>query len=229
MLALTGLAMAGVSTLVAQWMPVWNRGFHAVQQADLTALALDRISADLSEARYVTGSGKDNYFFFSGEPDSVTFVRPILDPGGRPGLEVVRIMTVADKGGARIVRRQARFTPLPPGATAGQDLRFTSSADLLRTKARIAFGYADAEGLWRERWEDPFALPARVRIELRDLASGAEIAPSTTAVVRIEAPARCASARSPKSCNKADQQGQLGQNTQNQQPAGQPAAEGGRQ
>lgn len=224
-LALTGLAMAGVSTLVAQWMPVWNRGFHAVQQADLAALALDRISADLSEARYVTGSGQDNYFFFSGGPETVTFVRPILDPGERPGLEVVRIMTAPDKAGARIVRRQARFTPLPPGASAAQDLTFSSSAVLLRANARVEFAYADADSEWRRQWDDPFSLPSRVRVVLRDLTSGAEIAPSTTAIVHIEAPARCARASSPKSCNKRDQQSETGQQAQDQQPVGQ----GGRQ
>ncbi|HMN72273.1 MAG TPA: general secretion pathway protein GspJ [Rhodoblastus sp.] len=224
-LALSGLVMAGGASLVAQWMPAWNRGFHAVQKADLTGLALDRIAADLGEARYVTGSAQDNYFFFSGEPEAVTFVRPVLDPGERPGLEVVRIMTVADKTGVRIVRRQARFTPLPPGAVAGQDLRFSSTAVLLRAQARIDFGYADAEGRWRSQWDDPFALPARVRIALRDPASGAEIAPSTIAVIHAEGPARCAGARSMKSCGKADQQEQGGQ----QLPAQQSGGEGAQQ
>lgn len=205
-LALTGLVMTGVSMLVAQWLPVWNRGFHQVQRADLYAVALDRIVADLSEARYVTGSSQDNYMFFDGAPEAVTFVRPTLDPGERPGLEVVRITTVADKAGVRILRRRARFAPLPPGVLPARDLHFASSADLLRGGIRISFSYADQEGRWRAQWDDPVGLPSRIRIELRDIATDAPLVPPTTAIVHVEAPARCASAKSLRLCNRFEQQ-----------------------
>lgn len=204
-LALTGLILSGVSILVAQWMPGWNRGFHKAQQTDLYAVALDRIAADLTEARYVTGSARDNNMFFSGEAEAVTFVRPTLDPGAKPGLEVVRITTVADKAGVRIVRRQARFSPLPPGVLAAQGLAFASTGVLLRANARVAFSYADMEGRWRAQWDDPATLPARVRIELRDLATGAPLAPPTTTIIHAEAPARCATARSLRLCNRFEQ------------------------
>lgn len=207
-LALAGLVMAGVSMLVAQWIPAWNRGFHRVQQADLLAVALDRITADIAEARYVTGSTQDTLIFFSGEQDAITFVRPMLDPSQRPGLEVVRIMTGADKGGIRVVRRQGRFTPLPPGALAAQDLRFSSSTPFLRSAARIEFSYADIDGRWRPRWDDPVTLPARVRIILRDPSTGRALGPPTAAVVHTEAPARCAFARSVRLCNRFEQQAQ---------------------
>lgn len=207
-LALTGLIMAGVSSLVAQWIPSWNRGFHRVQQADLLAVALDRIAADIAEARYVTGSSQDSFMFFSGEQEAVTFVRPMLDPSQRPGLEVVRITVVADKGGIRVVRRQGRFTPLPPGALAAQGLRFSSTTPLLRTAARIEFSYADIEGRWRPQWDDPAILPARVRIVLRDPATGRPLGPVTAAIIHAEAPARCAFARSIKLCNRFEQQAQ---------------------
>ncbi len=210
-LALTGLIMAGVAMMVAQWMPAWNRGFHKTQRADLLAAALDRIAADLAEARYVTGSSQDNYLFFSGEPEAVTFVRPTLDPGERPGLEVVRIATSIDRSGPRIVRRRARFTPLPPGAAPGQDLRFASSALLLRSGARIAFAYADDEGRWLPQWVDPRSLPSRVRVTLQDPATGFALEPTTTAIIRAEAPARCASAKSIKNCNRLDEKAQVGQ------------------
>lgn len=209
-LALTGLIMAGISALVAQWMPVWNRGFHSVQQADLHALALDRIVADLAEARYVAGSRQDDTLFFNGAPDAVTFVRPTLDPGERPGLEVVRISSARDRTGLRLVRRRARFTPLPPGVSAAQDLRFSSLAILLRAGARIAFSYVDAEGRWRATWDDPAVLPSRVRIEIRD-PSNAQLVLSTTAIIRAEAPARCASARSPRQCSRFQPQQSPGQ------------------
>lgn len=207
-LTLTGLVMAGVSMLVAQWMPLWNRGFHAAQKADLIAVALDRITADLAEARYVKGSDLDNYLFFSGRSEELTFVRPILDPGERTGLEVVRITTVADKAGARIVRRQARFTPLPPGVSPAQDLRFSSTAVLLQANARLEFIYADGGGGWRRQWDDPITLPTRIRIVLRDPASGAEIASLTTAIIHIDAPARCATASSVSKCSRLEQPNQ---------------------
>ena len=205
-LALTGLVMTGVSMLVAQWVPAWNHGFHRVQLADLCAVALDRIVADLSEARYVTGSNRDRYIFFDGGSDAVTFVRPTLDPGERPGLEVVRISTIADKATARVVRRRAHFAPLPPGVPPAGALHFASSADLLRKGARILFSYADQEGHWRSQWDDPFVLPSRVRIELRDIVTGAPLVPPTTAVVHAQAPARCVSAKSLRKCLREEQE-----------------------
>ena len=151
-LALTGLILTGLSLIVGQMMPVWNRGFHRVQQTDLYALALGRIVEDLAEARYVSGSSQDISLFFAGEQGSITFVRPTLDPSQRPGLEVARITTAADKAGPRVVRRQARLTPLPPGALAAGNLNFPSSATLLRSPAQIEFSYADMDGRWRPRW-----------------------------------------------------------------------------
>ena len=207
-LALTALLMGGISMIAAQWIPVWHRGFDRVPQADLYAVALDRIADDLAEARYISGSSQDNFMFFGGEQDSVTFVRPTLDPSGRPGLEVARITTIADKSGVKVVRRQARFTPLPPGALAAQDLRFSSMATLLRAPARIEFSYSDVEGRWRPQWDDLVVLPSRIRVILRDPASGRELGPATTVFIRAEAPARCAFARSIRLCTRFEQQGQ---------------------
>lgn len=205
-LALTGLILTGVSMLVAQWMPMWNRGFHRVQQADLVAVALDRMAADIVEARYVTGSAQDRYLFFSGAPDAITFVRPTLDPSARPGLEVTRITTVSGRSGARVTRRHARFTPQPPGVVAAQDLSFATSTALLEQNARVAFFYADAAGQWRAQWDNPIMLPASVRIELRDPATGGLLAPFTTVALRVDAPAKCASARSLGECYQFEPQ-----------------------
>lgn len=200
-LALTGLIMAALSTMIAQWIPTWNRGFHKLQLSDLYGVALDRVVDDLSAATYVTGGRENPRLFFDGGPRSATFVRPVLDPGARPGLEIVRIESFSDKSGAGLVRRSLRFTPLPRGVTAGQPLRFSNSTIVLRTRARIVFSYAGADGAWRESWSNPQRLPSLVRIDVHDASGSGPLALSTTAVVHAEAPASCAARGTFRACS----------------------------
>lgn len=199
-LALTGLTMAGVASLTAQWIPGWNRGVHKVQQADLFGVALERIVSDISAAQFITPEASSNAPFFDGAANALTFVRPSLNPSELPGLEVVRFKPFADERGAGLLRQRARFTPLPPSVTPGAELAFTESVVVLRTDAAFSFSYAGRDGVWRQRWADSKALPRRVRIDVVDRAAGAVLPVSTTALVRVNVPPRCAVATSYRQC-----------------------------
>ena len=50
--------LAALATVTAQWLPNWNRGFARVQRAELLALGLERLVADLSAAELVTANGR---------------------------------------------------------------------------------------------------------------------------------------------------------------------------
>jgi len=55
-LALTGLILLALATLIAQWLPSWNRGFDRIQQSELISIAMQRIAADLAAAEFVPAS-----------------------------------------------------------------------------------------------------------------------------------------------------------------------------
>ena len=52
--ALMGVILAAIATVTAQWLPNWNRGFERVQRAELLAVGLERIVADLAAAEFIT-------------------------------------------------------------------------------------------------------------------------------------------------------------------------------
>lgn len=199
-LALTGLVMAGLATLTGQWIPSWNRGMHRVQQADLFGVAMERIVSDISAALYITHEARATTPFFGGSPNALTFVRPSLSPNEGPGLEIVRLKPFSDERGAGLVRQRVRFTPLPIETTPESEFAFSETVVVLRTPLAIVFSYAGRDGVWRPRWGDVNDLPQRVRIDLVDRATGAPSPMSTTALVRVNAPARCARARSLRQC-----------------------------
>ena len=58
--------------MTAQWLPNWNRGFAHVQRAELLALGLERMVADLSAAEFVSANGKTRQPLFDGAELSVT-------------------------------------------------------------------------------------------------------------------------------------------------------------
>jgi general secretion pathway protein J len=58
-IALMGVLLATLATVTALWMPGWKAGFDRVQRADLLGLGLDRITADVAAAEFVS-PGSEN-------------------------------------------------------------------------------------------------------------------------------------------------------------------------
>src|SRR5215468_10433300 len=79
-LALTGLVLSALATITAQWLPNWYRGVARVQRNEQVAIALDRISADLAAAMYISANREQRAPWFDGTELAVTFVRTALGP-----------------------------------------------------------------------------------------------------------------------------------------------------
>jgi general secretion pathway protein J len=190
--------LGALATVTAQWMRNWNHGFAHVQQTELAAGGLERIVADLSAAQFIPPAGTAKGPLFDGRALSVTFVRSALGPNTRPGLEFVRIGETADAQGLAMVRTRSSFVPL---ATPALDqVRFADPVVLVRAPYRISFAYAGADRTWRDTWCGAAELPAAIRVTLRDAVTAQPLAISTVAVVHVDAPADCVSAKDPKTC-----------------------------
>lgn len=193
-LVLTGLVLSALATITAQWLPGWQRGLARISDSEALALAMERMTADLSAALFVPSSGTDWKPLFIGTETAVTFVRPALGPNAEPGLELVRLST-GDAGG--IARRAAPFAPQGEAALSPA---FGAAAALLGPRIRVSFSYAGSDALWRPAWANASTLPQAVRIVLRDARTGRTLDMSSAVVIRTELPARCATYDSTPPC-----------------------------
>jgi general secretion pathway protein J len=188
--------LAALATVTAQWLPNWNRGMARVQRAERLALGLERIAADLSVAEMIPINGDARTPLFEGSELAVTLVRTAVGPNARPGLEIVRFVEKADDQGLAMVRERAPFTPMPTEA----QIRFVDQVVLIRQPFRVTFSYAGPDQVWQPDWRGQKQLPDRIRIAVRDAATGQVLAVSSAAIVHVNAPAECARAKNPLEC-----------------------------
>jgi general secretion pathway protein J len=188
--ALMGVILAAIGTVTAQWLPSWNRGFERVQRAELLAVGLERIVADLAAAEFVTAAGGAAPPAFDGSELSVTFLRSALGPNTRPGLEVVRIAETGGEKGLMTVRTRARFLPAGRDGASVQPAP-TDPVVLLRAPYRVTFSYAGPDRVWRNIWRGERMLPKAIRVQVRDAATDRTLAVSTALLVRADMPADC--------------------------------------
>ena len=196
---LMGMILAALATVTAQWLPNWDRGFARVQRAELVDLAVERMTADLAAAEFVSPNRKTTQPLFEGAELAVTFVRSAFGPNARGGLEIVRIAETADRLGPALVRSRTAFTPL---ATSSNELHFADPVVLMRAPFRATFSYAGADRVWRSSWLDAKELPSAVRVIIRDAATASVLPISTVASVHTQLPAECASSKEGRRCGK---------------------------
>lgn len=188
--------LGALATVTAQWLPNWNRGMANVQRAERLALGLSRAVADLSVAETIPLNAGSKMPLFEGAELSVTFVRRAVGPNTRPGLEIVRLVEKADSQGLALVRERTAFTPMPADA----QIRFADQVVLIRAPFRVSFAYAGPDQVWQPTWKDRPQLPDAVRVAVRDSTTGQVLAASSAAIVRVNAPAECARAKSARAC-----------------------------
>ena len=188
--------LAALATVTAQWLPNWNRGMTRVQRAERLALGLDRIVADLSVAEMMPINADARVPLFEGSELAVTFVRTAVGPNTRPGLEIIRLIEKADSQGLAMVRERAPFAPMPRDA----QIRFADQVVLIRSPFRVTFSYAGPDQVWQPNWRGQMQLPDRVRVAVRDGATGQVLAVSSAAIVHVSAWAECARAKNPPAC-----------------------------
>lgn len=181
-IALMGLIMGSLASVTAQWLPSWNRGLLRAQRNEQVAIALDRLVTDLSAADYVASS-RSMVPLFRGEAQGVMFVRSVVGPNGRPGLEIVRIAEMTDSRGTLLVRTRAPFAVLPEGDVLADSVPFGDPVVLLRAPFRVGFLYAGPDGKWANKWPAG-DLPTSVRFDVRDTERGMVM--STAARVHVD-------------------------------------------
>ena len=190
-LALMGLVLSALAAVTAQWLPNWNRGFDRIQRAELIGIALQRISADLAAAEYVSPNRNTRHPLFDGQELSVVFVRRALGPNAGPGLDIVRLGETRDQGGFVTVRTRARFTPLAPEVSLSGQTHFVDPVVLLRRPYRLSFAYAGPDRIWKDTWRNADKLPAMIKLTVRDVASERVLPLSTVAAIHVEVPSNC--------------------------------------
>ena len=188
--------LAALATVTAQWMPNWSRGMARVQRAERLALGLDRIVADLAVAEMVPINGDARVPLFEGAELAVTFVRTAVGPNIRPGLEIVRLVEKADSQGLALVRERAPFVPMPRDA----QIRFADQVVLIRSPFRVTFSYAGADQVWQKEWRGQMQLPEKIRVAVRDGATGQVLSVSSATIVHADAWAECVRAKNADAC-----------------------------
>ena len=183
--------LAALTTVTAQWLPNWNRGFSHVQRTQLLGLGLERLVADLSAAEFVTANLRAKKPLFDGDEFAVYFVRSAIGPNTQPGLEVVRISRISDDRGVAIIRAHAPFVALPENTTLRSLANFSDPVVLVRTPYQATFSYAGADRTWQNSWHDAEQLPAAIRVLVRDAATQRTLAVSTAILLHVNASAEC--------------------------------------
>jgi len=190
---LMGIILATLATITAQWLPNWDRDVTTLQREKILATGLDRLTADLAAAEFVSVGPANAPPVFDGDEFSVTFVRTTLEPNAGLGLQVVRIAESAgDDGGSTLVRSTA---PLPMGASQGVDadaLDFTNPVAVIGSPYHVSFSYAGPDRAWQDDWHGHPVLPRAIRIQIRDHATSALLAATTSTLIHAELPASCA-------------------------------------
>lgn len=190
-LALMGLLLSALASITAQWLPSWNRGLDRIQRSELIGIALERIGADLAAAEFVAANRDTHKPLFDGSELSVTFVRTAVGPNAGPGLDVVRLGEIRDRGEFVTVRSQARFTPLADGVSLSEQVHLGSPVVLLRAPYRLSFAYAGDDRNWKGVWKDAEKLPAMIRLTVRDAVSQRVLSVSTIAPLHVQIPSDC--------------------------------------
>jgi len=98
-IALMGVILAAITSITSQWLPNWNRGIARAQRSELVSVALERLIADIGASEFIPPNRDAKAPLFDGTEFSVTLVRSAIGPNTRPGLEIVRISQIDDKGG----------------------------------------------------------------------------------------------------------------------------------
>jgi general secretion pathway protein J len=190
------IILAALATVTSQWLPNWNRGIAHVQRAERLALGLNRMIADLSVATMIPMNGDAKVPLFEGTELAVTFVRTAVGPNAHPGLEIVRFAEKADNQGLAMVRERAPFVPMPSDA----QIRFADQVVLLRQPFRVRFSYSGPDQVWQPTWRSQMQLPEKVRVAVRDSATGQLLGASSATIIHVNAWAECARAKSAVAC-----------------------------
>jgi general secretion pathway protein J len=190
-LALMGLVLSALASITAQWLPNWNHGIDRIQRSEAIGTALERISADLAAAEYVSANRDSHRPLFDGTELSVTFVRTALGPNAGPGLDLVRLGETTDHRDLVMVRSRAKFAPLPQASSLSELVHFGDPVLLLRAPFRLSFAYAGPDRIWQSTWRGQDTLPVMIRLTVRDIRTQRVLSVSTATPVHVQVASDC--------------------------------------
>jgi len=197
---LMAMVLAAVATVTSQWLPNWNRNVARLQSNDQISLGLDRLTADISAAEFISPGRGTLQPLFIGTNRSVEFVRTAVGPNAATGLEIVRISDAPSDRGPVMVRTRASFTPVGERGYRSDQLSFTDPVVLLRSPYMVSFTYAGNDRVWRDTWKEQLLLPKAVKLTVHDMATKRPVAVSTALLIRSELPVECIKSKSLDDC-----------------------------
>jgi len=198
-----GMILAALATVIAQWLPNWNRGVVRVQQSEQVALGLERIVADVAAAEFIPAGRETRQPLFIGTDRAVTFIRTAIGPMAGLGLEIVRIAEINSSHEPVLVRTRTQFTPVAMGGFNRHQPTFTDPVVLLRAPFRLSFSYAGSDQNWRDEWLQQAELPKAIKMTVRDTATRRTLSVSTATLIHTEVSVDCIDAKTFSACLKA--------------------------
>lgn len=231
-LAITSVIIVAVAGLFWNVSLFFDRGTRGVSEADRLVLAVDRLAADFSAARFAQRQGQSGRLTaaFIGQSDKSAQSAKALFISGNvvstsPRTEEIVVLTVEHSEEiTRLVRRRAPW--LGP-RTQLDGIEGNDPVVLIEGHIDIqfAFGKITPDGVrtWQDSWFDEFTLPRFVKLTVRNRETGAELLLDTDFAVRSNAPPSCVADAPSASCLVASAQSTGGDQSQpaatNQTPA----------
>jgi general secretion pathway protein J len=103
----------------------------------------------------------------------------------------VRLGETTDHREFVTVRSRARFAPLPSASSLSEQMHFGDPVLLLRAPFRLSFAYAGPDRVWQNTWRGVGALPAMVRLTVRDARTERVLSVSTVTPVHVQVASDC--------------------------------------
>jgi prepilin-type N-terminal cleavage/methylation domain-containing protein len=194
-LLISSLILAGLSLA----MGTVNRGYdqlgRAIDRQGTISTALAVFQDDISRiARVPLDPEKPVKFLFSGGPRELIYIMNERPGSNLAGLYWVRLSIGSVDGVSRLIRQRAPFQRPAP---ALDTIAWADEVVLIAGPMDISLSYRSPRGglrNWAGSWEASNMLPAQIRIDVTDTATGRARVPPFTATLKIAAEAACADA-----------------------------------
>ncbi|HEY2531551.1 MAG TPA: prepilin-type N-terminal cleavage/methylation domain-containing protein [Xanthobacteraceae bacterium] len=198
-LAISAVIIVGTVALIHTVAGNFDRGTRGVDAADRLMLAIERLAADFSSARFVVWTTENGpAVAFKGEPAADDKPAQIMFVGAggtgyeRHADEVVSLTIEQVEGATRLVRRSARWAGPD---TSVDHVPLHDAVVLIEGNLDISFRFGRLEPsgalVWSASWVGQTTLPHFVRLILRDRVTGSDPVGEADFIVRADAPLAC--------------------------------------
>ena len=202
-LAIASVIIMASTALIHNVALFFDRGTRSVTVAERLMLAVERLAGDFSSARFVSRIVEQGTAApaFAGEPSRIVFVSAGRAASGSLDDDLISLAVEQDGDVSRLVRRRATW----PGPRARfEDVTPKDPVVLIEGKLDISFVFGrlapDGALAWQANWVGERALPQYVRLNLRNLDTGANPLGEADFVIRANAPAACGQADAALAC-----------------------------